>query len=295
MNNAIIKHIVKKEDDGRTVEFICRRRMGMSAGVLTETKLNYGIFISGKPCRTIDKVSENDIITADVTENIPSSSAMPCEIDIEVLYDDAFYTVVNKPRKMSVHQSQGNYGNTLSDAVAYYWQKNGEHHKIHPVNRLDKDTAGICIVAKNRFAHSAIPHKEILKEYMAVVHGTLTNKKQTLTSPIKRAEGSTIKRVTAPDGKPAVTHYEVISENKKYSLLKIRTETGRTHQIRVHMSSAGHPLVGDWLYGTGDNERNIASGHLLLAYKISFTHPVTKENLVFTVPLPTDMEKLINI
>ena len=295
MNKAILSYKVKKEDDNKTVEFICRRRIGMSAGVLTETKLKGGIFISGKPCKTIDKVSENDIITADVTENVPSFSAMPREIDIEVLYDDAFYTVVNKPRKMSVHQSQGNYGNTLSDAVAYYWQAKGEYHKIHPVNRLDKDTAGICIVAKNRYAHSAIEAYEIVKEYMAVVHGSLEIKKGTLTSPIKRAVGSTISRITAPDGKPAITHYEVIHENGKYSLLKIRTETGRTHQIRVHMSSIGHPLVGDWLYGSGDDERDIANGHLLQAHKTEFTHPVTKQRLKFTVPIEKDMEKLIYI
>ena len=130
---------------------------------------------------------------------------------------------------------------------------------------------------------------------MAVVHGVLKAKIETLTFPIKRAEGSTIKRITAPDGKPAVTHYEVIRETEKYSLLKIKTETGRTHQIRVHMSSAGHPLVGDWLYGTGDSERHIANGHLLQAYKIGFTHPVTNEKLMFTVPLEEDMKELIFI
>jgi len=295
MNKATLKYFVQKNDLGKTVEFICRRRLGISAGVLTEIKYKGCVLLNGKPCKTPDTVVENDVVTADVTENITPLSVAPTKIDIQVLYDDAFYTVVNKPRKMSVHQSQGNYGNTLSNAVAYYWQSKGEHHKIHPVNRLDKDTAGICIIAKNRYAHSALASQKIEKEYMAVVHGVLKAKKETLTFPIKRAEGSTIKRITSPDGKPAVTHYEVIRETEEYSLLKIKTETGRTHQIRVHMSSAGHPLVGDWLYGNGDSERHIANGHLLQAYKIGFTHPVTNEKLMFTVPLEEDMKELIFI
>ncbi len=295
MNKAILTHRIKKEDENKTVEFICRKRLNMSAGVLTETKLKGGIILNGNVCITTDTVTEGDILTADVTESTPSASVEASKIQIEVLYDDPFFTVVNKPRKMCVHQSQGNYGNTLSNGISYYWETQGEFHKIHPINRLDKDTAGICIIAKNRFAHSALSTGAIDKEYMAVVHGVPEHKKETLTSPIKRAEGSTIKRITAPDGKPAITHYEVVSENVYYSLLKIKTETGRTHQIRVHMSSTGHPLVGDWLYGNGDRERNIATGHLLQAYKVGFTHPATKEYLCFTVPLAEDMEKLIRI
>ena len=294
MNRAILKYNVIKEDSGKTVEFICRKRLGMSAGVLTETKLAGGLLLSGKPCITTDKVSENDILSADVTELIATSSVEPIYAEVEILYDDAYYTIANKPRKMSVHQSQGNYGNTLSNAIAYYWKTKGEAHKIHPVNRLDKDTSGICIIAKNRFAHSAIDSNIITKEYMAIVHNVPNVKKGSVTTPIKRAEGSTIKRICAPDGKPAVTNYEVIRENDKYSLLRIKLDTGRTHQIRVHMSSIGHPLVGDWLYGSGDDERHIASGHLLHAYKISFIHPVTKEPLTFEVPLPPDMQTLCN-
>lgn len=296
MKKAILKYTALPEDKGKTVENIWKRKFNISSSLFTCLKLNEKLRLNGEICRSIDIVSEGDMLTADVTENESSENIVPADIEPDIIYEDEFIMVINKPRNMSVHPSMGNFSTTLANGIINYWAKNGEMHKFHAVNRIDKDTSGICIVAKNRFAHGVLSGqmntKQFKRKYMALVHGILPQRTGVINKPIKREAESVIKRVVSPDGKAAVTNYEVIKEYDGYSLVDIYLETGRTHQIRVHFSDMGHPLIGDWLYGNGDNERNIAKGHLLHAYYSEFYHPCTKKFMSFSVPMPDDMKAL---
>lgn len=291
--NTLLKYTAASSDEGKTVETVWRRKFSISSTLFKDLKSGGKIKKNGEICRSVDIVSKSDILTADVSENAASESIVPVDIPLDIIYEDDFLMVINKPRNMSVHPSQGNRDNTLANGVIFHWQKNNEMHKFHAVNRIDKDTSGICVVAKNRFAHGVLSKqikcKEFRRRYMAMVHGILADKSGTIDKPIKRDSGSVIKRVTSPDGKAAVTHYKVIEEYENVSLVEIYLETGRTHQIRVHFSDMGHPLIGDWLYGNGDNERDIAKGHLLHAYYAEFYHPLTNELMKFDLPMPEDM------
>lgn len=297
MKKAILKYQAAHDDFGVSVEKILKNEFDISSTLFKSLKINKKIYINGVPCRSIDTVQADDIITADVSEFERSENIIAKEISINILYEDDFILVVNKSRNMSVHPSIGNYDNTLANGVIYHWDIQNEMHKFHAVNRIDKDTSGLCIIAKNRFAHGALCKQmkdgRFNRKYMAVIHG-IPKDRGTINEPIKREEEGIIKRIVAPDGKAAVTHYNILKSNNNLSLAEIRLETGRTHQIRVHFSHIGHPLVGDWLYGNGDNEREFAKGHLLHAYYAEFYHPANKKYMKFDVslPLPDDMEAL---
>ena len=297
MKEAILKYTGLSEDKGKTVETVWKRKFDISSSLFTSLKLTGKLRLNGEICRSVDIVSEGDILTADVTEKENSENIVPADMGIDIIYEDEFIMVINKPRGISVHPSMGNFCNTLANGVINYWAQNGEMHKFHAVNRIDKDTSGICVIAKNRFAHGVLSKqmktKQFRRRYMALVNGILPQKTGTIDKPIMRESESIIKRIVSPEGKTAVTHYEVIAEYAGYSLVDIYLETGRTHQIRVHFSDMGHPLIGDWLYGNGDNERDIAKGHLLHAYYAELYHPYTKKLMCFDVHIPNDMEKLI--
>lgn len=295
MKSAVIEYQATLNDTGKSVEKILQREFDVSATLLKELKRNSKIFINGNSCRSIDTVKINDIISADVTEYEVSNNIVSEKIPINVLYEDEYILVTDKDRNMSVHPSAGNYNNTLANGVIYHWKTQNETHKFHAVNRIDKDTSGICVIAKNRFAHGVLCRQmqdgRFNRRYMAVIHGVPENE-GIIDEPIKRADGSIIKRIVSPEGKSAVTHYSVLKTNNNLTLIEVFLDTGRTHQIRVHFSHMGHPLVGDWLYGNGDNERKIAKGHLLHAYYAEFYHPASKKYMEFTLPLPSDMDAL---
>ena len=298
MMNAILTYNVKPEDHGKTTETVLRHKMNISSKLLTKLKLSKKIFINNIPCRSIDTLSKGDTLTADVTENEHNPNILPYETDLEVLYDDEFLTVVNKPSNMSVHPSIGNHTSTLANAIEYFWSQNHECHKFHAVNRLDKNTSGICVIAKNRFAHGVLAQQTRLnlfsKKYIAIVHSTPSPSSGTINLPITRIENSVIKRGVSPQGKEAITHYKVLAENNGLSMIEVVLDTGRTHQIRVHFSAIGHPLVGDWLYGKSDEDLG-ANRHLLHVCQAEFNHPATGKKLVFDLPIPKDMSNLFDI
>ena len=295
MKKAILEYKITKTDAGKSAEDICKKRLGISAKLLTTLKLSGKLTINDNICRSIDKVQENDIFKADVTDYGTSEKIVKSYCPIEILYDDEYMTIVNKPRKMSIHPSIGHFEDTLANAVVGFWERNNETHKFHAVNRLDKDTSGICIIAKNTFAHNHLSvqskNGELTKKYLAVVDGTPHSESGTIDAPIKRTGFSAIKRMVADDGKNAITHYRTIKTSSSYSLCEIWLETGRTHQIRVHFAYMGNPLMGDWLY----NEKHIKGtndGQLLHVHQISLTHPATHKKMEFTAPLPMDMQTL---
>ena len=296
---AILEYKVTEKDENRAIGHILRKEFNMSATVLKKLKDTGRIFLNGNLCKTIDIAKKDDIISADVSENISENSFIqPFKGELEIIYEDDFLIAVNKPGQMETHPCPSNRTSTLANIIMYFWQQKGEYHNYHIVNRLDKDTSGICIIAKNAFSHGVLSAQQkngdFKKEYIAVVHGEMESKEGEITKPIGRSDKSIIKREVCSDGKFSKTLFKTVETINNFSIIKVTTETGRTHQIRVHFSHIGHPLVGDWLYGCGDKERHLIKRHALHAERIEFYHPQTKEKLIFTTNLPDDIKKLIN-
>ncbi|MBR5155524.1 MAG: RluA family pseudouridine synthase [Clostridia bacterium] len=297
--SLILEHIVGSDEQGLTVEILLKRHFGISSGLLCELKYSDRIFINNKVCRSVDTVETGDRVTADVAEYCEDfGNITPFKYELDILYEDDFLIIVNKPGYMESHPCHSNYETTLANAIMYHWSQNGEYHKYHIANRLDKGTSGICVIAKNRFSHSRLSEQmqngKFQKYYVALVHGKLSAPDGVIELPIGRVSKSVIKREVRADGKFAKTIYNTITCNDKYSLVEIKLETGRTHQIRVHFSHMGNPLVGDWLYGNGDNEKEIISRQALHAGRVEFFHPLTNEKLSFTAKIPDEIKNLIN-
>jgi len=295
-----LKFTVDELNNGKTVERILRSNFDVSSSLMTSLKLNSRLFLNGNNCRTVDCCKCGDVIVADVSENISKPENIDIwEFEPEILYEDDFLVAVSKPGGMEVHPCPSNRKTTLANSIMYHWSKTGEYHNYHIVNRLDKDTSGICIIAKNRFAHGVLSkqmkNNDFKRGYSAIVHGFVSPSEGTIELSVKRDSESIIKRVVSKDGKYAKTNYSTqLTTESGLSLLEISLETGRTHQIRVHFSHLGHPLVGDWLYGNGDEERDLIKRHALHAGFVEFFHPCTKIKTTFRTDLPEDMRNLLN-
>lgn len=279
--------------NGKTV-LVFLKAQGFSSRIIKDIKYNpHGILIRNKKVTVQKQLKRGDRLTVYIREK-EQTSVVPRELPLDIVYEDRDVIVCNKPPFMATHPSQDNFDTTLANALAYYFKQKNDDCIIRSVNRLDKNTSGIILVAKNALAAGILSDdlrdKKIEREYIAIVEGKLENG-GTVDAPIARAEGSTIKRcVNFEKGERAVTHYTVLKSSDNFSCIKLKLETGRTHQIRVHMSHIGHAVVGDFLYGTeflGGIER-----HALHSANITFTHPITKQKMYFEAPLPEDMEKL---
>ncbi len=295
----ILEHITKPSEQGQTVEHLLKKHFGISSGLMCELKYSKKIFINGKVCRSVDTAMSGDKVSADIEETCEDcGNITPYKFKLDVIYEDAFILAVDKPGYMESHPCHSNYETTLANAVMYHWAQNGEYHKYHIVNRLDRGTSGICIIAKNRFTHSRLSEQMqngiFKKYYTALVHGKTPQANGIIELPIERTAESIIKREVRSDGKYAKTIYHTIKCTKNYSLVEIKLETGRTHQIRVHFSYIGNPLVGDWLYGNGDNEKELISRQALHAGKVEFIHPFTGNKMLFSSEIPGEIEKLLN-
>jgi len=231
----------------------------------------------------------------------------PEKMDLDVVYEDIDLIVINKSPGIVVHPTHGYPYGTLANGVLYYFKEKGENCIVRLVSRLDRDTSGLIIIAKNQFSHMALARdmhgndvnssdvesKAFEKSYMAVVHGNMENKTGTIDLPIGNPNVDSPKREVWEDGQRSITHYEVIDSFKNGDLLKVTLETGRTHQIRVHLSHIGHPLYGDSLYGTCEAE--YIDRQALHAYKLIIPHPRTGDSLILESKLPEDIGNLLNI
>ena len=242
-------------------------------------------------------IQKGDIIQCDLEYEEDNSNIVPTPLPLSILYEDEGYLVINKPAGIPVHPSCDHYTDSLSNRVRFYFDQIRLKKKIRPVNRLDKDTSGLVIFAKNEYIQENMVQQMknhcFKKEYIAIVEGILEKKTSTIHLPIARKLGSIIERAVCFDGhgEEAITHYEVLKEiSNTQSVVKVLLQTGRTHQIRVHFSYMGHPIIGDTLYG---NESVYIKRQALHAYKVSFFHPITKQTLTIVCPLPSDMQKLI--
>lgn len=258
------------------------------------------ITVNGKMVKASYKVQEGDLI--EISEDKPVETNIKAEdIPLDVIYEDKDIIVINKPKGMVVHPASGNYEGTLVNAVMARCKDSlsGIGGEIRPgiVHRIDKDTSGAIIVAKNDEAHvnlsQQIKNHEVKKTYIALVRGIIKENKATIKMPIARSKQDRKKMAVDAKGKEAITHFEVLERfENKYTLLKINIETGRTHQIRVHMSYIGYPLVGDEVYSNGKNEFGI-HGQCLHAWKLDFKHPITGKEMHIEAKLPKYFEDLI--
>ena len=242
-------------------------------------------------------LEDGDVLRVELVEKKGSEAVIPVPVNLDILFEDDHLMVVNKPAGMPVHPSQGNYGNTLANGIAAYMEEKGVDFVFRAVNRLDRDTSGLLIIAKHMLSSSILSDQvkdhAIHREYAAIVCGK-TDDRGTVDAPIARKDGSTIERVVDPErGESAITHYKTLAYNEETDLSYIRLllETGRTHQIRVHMKHIGHPLPGDFLYHP--DYRYIERQALHSVY-LRFTHPITHEEMEFQAPLPKDMATLFS-
>ena len=275
--------LIEQKDGGVKIRDYLRS-FGVSSSLLTKLKnTENGITKNGEFAKTIDVLGSGDILKIKIENSghMPS----PAKMDIEICYEDEDIIVLNKPPLLPVHESRNHIGDTLSNFVAFHL---GEDTAFRAVFRLDRDTSGLVLVAKHELSASKLAGK-IKKDYYAVVEGIISEG-GTIDLPIARCGDSIIKRKVDENGETAITHYEPVSQKDSATLLKINLETGRTHQIRVHFSHIGHPLLGDDLYG---GSTSLISRQALHCKTLYFTHPISEKKMQITCDFPEDFKKLI--
>ena len=265
---------------------------GYSSTVIRHLKeTENGIQRNGVWSRVYEPLCSGDTVTILLTEEASSENIIPTPLPLDIVYEDEDLLVINKPAGMPIHPSQGNYDNTLTNACAYYFQQKGEPFTYRCINRLDRDTTGLLIIARHAYSasllSSMVAKREIHREYLALAAGLVPDS-GVIEAPIARVDGSTIEReVNFETGEFARTHYRRLEYKNGYSLVSLKLDTGRTHQIRVHMKYIGHPLPGDFLYNP---DYSVIRRQALHSYRLTFTHPITGKELQFTAPLPDDMK-----
>ena len=281
-------------DAGKSVKQIMESKFSLSSRTTTKLKKCGGIKVNGKVVTVRFTLSEGDVLTLSLSDT-PSENIEKVDIPLDIIYEDEDILVVNKPFGMPTQPSQGHHADTLANAVMY--RDRNTDFTFRAITRLDGDTTGIVLIARNALSaqrlSDALKNGEIVKEYAAVVCGIPVYKSGVIDAPIARCEDSIIKRKISPDGKRAITRYELDFSRKDglYSLVKAFPITGRTHQIRLHLSHIDLPLYGDFLYGKAlDNVRAY-----LHCKSITITHPMTGERLTFEAPLPDDIKEIMQI
>jgi 23S rRNA pseudouridine1911/1915/1917 synthase len=260
------------------------------------------ITLNGATVKPNSKLSTDDLIVVDIPDPEPLQAA-PEDIPIEIVYEDSDVVVINKPRGMVVHPALGHPRGTVVNALLYHCQDlSGINGVMRPgiVHRIDKDTSGLLMAAKNDMAHSSLAAQlkahSVTRRYIALVHGVMQHDKGTVDAPIGRdTQDRKLYRVTNKGAKHAITHFAVLERFDEYTLLDLKLETGRTHQIRVHMKYIGYPLVGDPVYGGKSGRTLDMGGQALHAATLGFEHPRTGEYLEFSAPIPEDMEHALTI
>lgn len=285
MYNILI-FTVPKEYDGAICKEFLKKYCKISSRLITKlVRTEKGITKDGKLIRTIDSVHFGDTIEIKLPND--NNEIVPVSGELDIKFEDKHILIVNKPPNMPVHPTKNHQRDTLANIVRYYALSKGEDYTFRAINRIDRDTSGLVLIAKDRFTASGL--KGVYKEYTAVCQGNIVED-GTVDKNIRLRPDSKMVREVNSEGARAVTHYFVLSRNKEYSLVRCILETGRTHQIRCHMSYLGHPLAGDDLYG--GNRDKISRQALHCSY-LRFIHPVTKQTIEIKSQMPDDMKSLI--
>jgi len=294
MDENLLVYVVDPEDQLIYLRDVFKHRLPMSHALLARLKVQEKIHVNGAFAHTNYRLQPGDRITVDLNmEEI--NSIIPQDIPLDIVYEDVDVMVINKPAGMAVHPIKEKTEGTLANAVTHYWQQQGESRLFRPVNRLDKGTSGLVLVAKSQYAHQAMFRQQkqglIQRRYQAVVDGVVEQDQGCIDLPIGRTlPGSPVFRQVDDAGKPAITHFTVEKRFQDQTLLSLRLQTGRTHQIRVHMSYIGHPVCGDPIYG---QTSTLITHQALHAGWTSFLQPRNQTRLEFALPLPPDMQNLL--
>lgn len=284
---------VGPEDEGQTVQRLLKTKLSMAQGHIASLKWRpNGICLNGAPSHTDARVRAGDVLTVRIDDGERINPAAPIPVPLRIRYEDADLAVLEKPAGMAVHGPDGQGAPTLANALAALW---GPEQPFHPVHRLDRGTTGLLVVAKNAYVSERLRrslHTEgFVRDYLALAEGLPQPASGTVDLPLGPAEGERFRRAVRPDGQPAVTDYETLGATQGVSLLHVRLQTGRTHQIRAHLAAVGHPLFGDALYGGPAAEG--LDRPALHAAALRLRQPVTGARLAFSSPLPKDLRAFL--
>lgn len=289
-----LSYTILEHDNFFNLKEVLKTKFEISDRLLLKLKQNNKILINKNMCSVSSCVYCNDVITVLLDLEEENFNIVPTKMNLDILYEDDWYIILNKPAGIPVHPSLHYYENSLSNGVRYYFDSIGLKKKVRPVNRLDKDTSGVVIFAKNEYIQECLvrqmKNNNFVKEYIAICNGIFDNKCGIINAPIARKSESIIERCVDDNGDFAVTRYSVLQDNGSVSKVLCTLETGRTHQIRVHMSYAGHPIIGDTLYGSASD---CISRQALHSYRTCFIHPITRQKVEYIAPIPLDILNII--
>ena len=287
-----LEYVVKDLSLYKTVRQVLKSEFNMSNRLITKLKFNKLILLNSAETYLDKLLSIGDVVYCSLDYEEESENIVPTKMDLNILYEDDCFLILNKSYNMPVHPSILHYDNSLSNGVKYYFDLIGLKKKIRPVNRLDRDTTGIVIFAKNEYIQECLikqmQNKTFYKEYLAILNGVPNPPSGVIDVPIARKENSIIERCISPNGDSAISCYKVIDTNSKsdISLVRFVLKTGRTHQIRLHSKFIGHPILGDTLYGVPST---LIKRQALHSYKVKFIHPILKKSIEIKAPIPDDM------
>ena len=281
-----LKHIATRE--GRLSSFL-KEEMKLSTGLMNRLKWKDLLFVNGIPQHTDYAVRPGDVITVPMEDETPDYPAE--EGALTILFEDEHLLAVEKPAGMLIHPSRSRNTGTLANLVLFYYRKTGQECAFHPITRLDRDTFGVVLLAKNAHVHALLQGSDLKKTYHALVFGRMPAAEGIIDAPIARKPLPSLLREVNPEGKPSVTEYQVLEQRDGYTKVALRPITGRTHQLRVHCAYVGAPILGDPQYGTEQSQtfsQNFRlESQLLCAKKIQFTHPITGESITITANMET--------
>lgn len=293
--NRNIDYIIDEDSAGLRVEQFLRRKRYSGQNLSEIKRMPKSILVNGVHYYMRQELSTGDHLQVRICETKNSEKIPPTNLPLNIIYEDEDLLVLNKPAGMPIHPSLNNYTNSIANALAYYFQSQGKPFIFRCCNRLDRDTSGLTIVSKHLVSGSILSdmtkYREVHREYLAIARGSVTPSEGTIQAPLGRKGGTIIERtVDWEHGEDAVTHYKVVKEANGHSLVSLRLETGRTHQIRIHMKYLGYPLIGDYLYNP---DMEYMTRQALHSHHMEFTHPITGEHMSFTAPLPEDMARVM--
>ena len=289
-------NLIYKVELNMNINDILTKKLDISARLKNKLIKNKHILLNGVFVDTREIAHVDDVLTIDLSYPEDNTNIVPTKMNLDIIYEDEHILAINKPAGIAVHPSILHFNDSLANGVKYYFDKIGLKKKIRAVNRIDLNTSGLVLFAKNEYIQESLIKQmnssTFEKIYLAIVSGHLKENKGIINSPIARKENSIIEREVSEKGQVAITLYEVLQEWKNYSLVECSLETGRTHQIRIHMAYIGNPLLGDSLYGS--EKQNLINRQALHSYKMKFIHPVSKNKIHLEASIPEDIKKLIS-
>lgn len=288
-----LEYIITDEFHNKTIEHFLKSQDFPHQAIVQLKKTHQGILRNGTWAYVTERLSIGDKLCLHLIEEYAETSIQPIYTEIPIIYEDEDLLIINKPANMPIHPSMNHHEGTLANGLLYYFQEQGKSFTFRCMNRLDRDTSGLTIIAKHILSAGIlsrqVQNREISRTYRAIVQGCI-NETGTIDAPIGRVDGSTIERhVDIEHGERAITHYKRLTYDvqKNLSLVELQLETGRTHQIRVHMKHIGHPIIGDFLYHP---DYRYCPRQALHSASLTFVHPITKEKMHFASPLPEDLK-----